>query len=128
MRCVRRIFLFFLASYVVAFLFLSFSNLLVGAGFYVFLFLSYAQFYFLIDRGVSARILVEILRAGRPLSHDEIRARYSADALQTRRLDDMLYGKYLALDRGVYRLTPKGRLNARIFDFCKRYVHLNPGG
>lgn len=125
---VTRIFLFFLALYAVALWFLPFSHWLVGAGLYVFLFLSYAQFYFLIDRGVSARILVEVLRAGRPLSHDEIRARYSADALQTRRLDDMLYGRYLVLENGVYQLTLKGKLHAVIFDVSKRYVHLNPGG
>lgn len=102
---------------------------LVGASWYVFLFLGYAQFYFLVDRGISARILVEILRAERGvLSHDELRKRYSSDALQARRLRDMLYGKYVALDGGVYKLTPKGKLNALIFDFCKKYLHLNPGG
>mgnify|MGYP001577895434 CR=1 FL=1 len=101
----------------------------VGASWYVFLFLSYAQFYFLVDRGISARILVEVLRAqGETLSHDELRRRYSSDELQTRRLDDMRYGKYVVLENGVYTLTAKGKLNALIFDFCKKYLHLNPGG
>lgn len=109
--------------------FAKWTAFIVGASWYVFLFLSYAQFYFLVDRGISARILVEILRAkGENLSHDELRKRYSPETLQSRRLNDMLYGHYVVQENSVYRLTPKGRLNARMFDFCKKYLHLNPGG
>ena len=142
---VMRVFWIFFVIYVLLFWLLPFPNwfgilnlaspvakwlaFAVGASWYVFLFLSYAQFYFLVDRGISARILVEILRAnGQALSHDELRRRYSSDALQTRRLDDMRYGKYVMLENGVYKLTPKGKFNAFIFDFCKKYLHLNPGG
>lgn len=144
-RTVARIFWVFLLLYTFLFWLLPFPNwfnlldaenfwakffvFVVGAGLYVFLFLSYAQFYFLVDRGISARILVEILRAnGQALSHAELRSRYSSDSLQTRRLDDMRYGNYVLLENGVYKLTPKGKLNAYIFDFCKKYLHLNPGG
>jgi hypothetical protein len=100
-----------------------------GAVIYIFLFLSYGQFYFLIDRGVSARILVEIIESSSgALSREAIAAQYSPDAMQKRRLDDMLYGGYVSVNDGIYRCTAKGKILGMIFRWCKRYLHLYPGG
>ncbi|MFC1595092.1 hypothetical protein ACFL3E_01540 [Patescibacteria group bacterium] len=144
-RLVSRLALFFLLLYSLLFWLLPFSNwfnvlnldsiysrifaYLNGVVIYVFLFFSYAQFYFLIDRGVSARILVEIGRSvNKKLSHEELKVLYNPEKLQMRRVQDMLYGKYIVFENGYYRMTFKGKLNAAVFDFCKRYLHLNPGG
>lgn len=100
-----------------------------GAIFYLFLFLTYGQVYFLIDRGVSARILIEIIAAGPSgLTRDEIFARYSPEGLEQRRLDDMKYGQYVHEENGRYTVTFKGSLMGRAFLFLKHLLHLFPGG
>ena len=106
--------------------FFAYAN---GALVYIFLFLSYGQFYFLVDRGVSARILIEIVQSpDRELSRAAISSRYVVEHLQGRRIEDMIYGKYLVEESGRYRLTRKGVLFARMFLFCKKYLHFYPGG
>ncbi len=100
-----------------------------GAILYIFLFLSYGQFYFLIDRGVSARILIEIMNSPQKrMTAEEIHARYRTDFLQGRRIDDMIYGGYLVRDGNAFVQTRKGVLMARVFLISKKYFHLYPGG
>lgn len=99
-----------------------------GAVLYIFLFFSYAQVYFLIDRSISARIITEMLLAGGSATEEEIRRRYNPDALQRRRLRDMIYGGHVKEERGNYVLTPKGLLFAKIFHWSKKLLHLYPGG
>ena len=100
-----------------------------GVGIYIFLFFSYAQFYFLIDRSISARILVEFERSSsKTLTWEEIQQRYDAALLQKRRLDDMVYGGYLIYENDVYRMTKKGALHAKVFDRGKRLLRMYPGG
>lgn len=100
-----------------------------GAFLYVFFFLTYGQVYFLIDRGVSARMMIELLANGeRGLSQEEIASRYSPVALERRRLDDMVYGQYIICTNGEYRLTTKGRYMGRVFVLLKHLLHLYPGG
>ena len=96
---------------------------------YIFLFFSYAQFYFLIDRGVSARVMAELLQMpGGRGSFDDIRSKYIPEKLLRRRVDDMVYGGYVEEGGGVYRLTAKGMLHARVFYFFKKFIRLYPGG
>ena len=99
-----------------------------GAVLYLFLFLSYAQFYFLIDRGISARILVELLDAGGSLRLEELRKRYDPRVLQDRRLTDMMYGGHIREQNGIYTLSKKGRLLANVFRCGKKIFHFYPGG
>ncbi len=100
-----------------------------GLAIYIFLFVSYAQFYFLIDRGISARILTEIEETpAKELSFTELTSRYVPHQLLTRRLEDMRYGGYLIETNGRWQMTPKGRLNAVVFRFFKHFLHLYPGG
>lgn len=144
-KVVVRFFLFSCFLYIIFFFFGPFQNILsildydnsfsrwfaFGNGFLflIFLFLSYAQFYFLIDRGVSARILVEIYRSNEQrLTTKQIQECYKPEKLQKRRLDDMLYGGYIKYENGYYIMTKRGRRNAIVFDNAKKYLHLNPGG
>jgi len=100
-----------------------------GAVWYVFLFLTYGQIYFLIDRGVSARIMIELLADGKNgLSEEEIAQRYSPNALEKRRLDDMVYGQYVVCVNRQYCLTKKGRYMGRTFLLLKHLLRLYPGG
>ena len=99
-----------------------------GAVLYMFLFFSYAQVYFLFDRGISARILVELLNAGGAMKREELRKRYNPDTLQARRLSDMVYGGHIQEHNGEYMLSPKGRLMAKAFRFGKKILHFYPGG
>jgi hypothetical protein len=142
-KIISRIAVLFFAVYTVLFYLLPFFNwfsLMVDTGqakfaaylngtvLYIFLFFSYAQFYFLIDRSISARIMTDIIEMGGSATHEQIRERYSSGALQQRRLDDMVYGGYITLQDGKYQLTARGRRNGVIFHWCKKYLHLYPGG
>ncbi|MEK7173639.1 MAG: hypothetical protein AAB710_00995 [Patescibacteria group bacterium] len=99
-----------------------------GAVLYIFLFFSYAQVYFLFDRGISARILVELLEAGDAMKRDELRKRYDPNALQDRRLADMVYGGHVQEQNGSYRLSTKGRFLAKAFRWGKKILNFYPGG
>ena len=99
-----------------------------GAILYIFLFFSYAQVYFLFDRGISARILVELLDAGGAMKHEELRKRYDPFVLQDRRFADMLYGGHIKEHNGEYILSAKGRLLAKVFRWGKKILHFYPGG
>ncbi len=99
-----------------------------GAVLYIFLFFSYAQVYFLLDRSISGRILTDMFEAGGSATEEEIRRRYDPHALQRRRLRDMVYGGHIKEYEGTFALTPKGKLLARVFHWGKKILHLYPGG
>lgn len=144
-RVVTRFFWLFLVMYTLAFWLLPLPNWLGilntqhtwallfawanGAALYILVFLGYAQFYFLIDRSVSARIMIEIEESPKKrLRVEEIHQRYDPKSMQTRRLHDMLYGGYVIKEGEYYKNTKKGELHARVFRFCKTYLRLYPGG
>jgi hypothetical protein len=105
-------------------------NFLGGLALYVFLFLGYCQFYFIVDRSISVRVMIEIENSpGKALSFDEIKRAYSFNGILTRRLEHMVEGRYLMKDpSGMYSNTPKGRAEARLFAFLKDLLMLGPGG
>jgi len=144
-RVVQRLAIVFLLIYVVVYYALPSSNwfgILAspngfpkiiacanGALMYIFLFLTYGQVYFLVDRGVSARMMVEILATNdMGLTQEEIAMRYSPSALERRRLDDMRYGHYVFIKDGRYHLTTKGKAMGYAFLALKRLLRLYPGG
>lgn len=144
-RSVMRTFWFFFLLYTLAFVLIPLPNWLDilntqsvsailfawanGAALYVLVFLGYAQFYFLIDRSVSARIMIEIEQSPmKRLRVEEIHERYDPKGMQRRRLQDMLYGGYVIKEGEYYKNTKRGKLHAHIFKFCKIYLHLFPGG
>ncbi|MBI2526497.1 MAG: hypothetical protein HYV93_10970 [Candidatus Rokubacteria bacterium] len=93
------------------------------------LFVGYSMFYFLVDRGFSARILIEIERApGRALSAEGVAGMYSLDQVVERRLDEMLDIGSLTREGARYRITPRGRREARLFARMKSFFRMGSGG
>jgi len=93
------------------------------------LFVGYSMFYFLVDRGFSARILIEIERApGQALTPDEVAAIYSLDRVVARRLDEMVDIGSVIKEGDRYRMTARGRRQAQRFAFLKSFFRLGPGG
>ena len=92
-----------------------------------FLFMGYAMFYFLVDRGFSLRIMIEVERAG-ALGRDGIAAAYPPAGVVRRRLDEMVEIGRLVRAGARYRLTPRGRFDARMFAWLKTFLQLGPGG
>lgn len=105
-------------------------DLLNAVFLYGFLFFGYSMFYFLMDRGFSGRILIEIDQApGGRLRTADVAARYSMEMVLRRRLDEMVtLSQSIVLEEGFYRNAPKGRRAAALFGFLKRFWQLGAGG
>lgn len=104
-------------------------NFMSGLVLYLFLFLGYCQFYFIIDRSISVRVMIEIQGTSkRMMSFDEIERAYPYKEILSRRLDHMVEGGYIINKDGYYALTGKGRLETRLFQFLKGFLKLGKGG
>jgi hypothetical protein len=104
-------------------------DLLNGLLVYGFLFIGYCMFYFLVDRGFSGRMMIEIESSPeRRLRPHEIAARYSLEMVLQRRLNEMLEIGRITDEQGRYRNTGKGRSAAAMFAFVKRFLQLGEGG
>lgn len=104
-------------------------DLLNGLLVYGFLFIGYSMFYFLVDRGFSGRIMIEIESSQeRRLRQRDIAARYSLEMVLRRRLTEMLEIGRVILRDGRYCNTAKGRSAAAMFAFVKRFLQLGEGG
>lgn len=102
---------------------------LVGLFLYIFLFLGYCQFYFIIDRSISVRVMIEIEKSAvGSFNFDEIRQVYSFDRVLTRRLEHMVEDGYLKREADRYLNTRKGRFVAGLFSFLKDLIRIGPGG
>ena len=94
-----------------------------------FLFMGYAMFYFLVDRGFSLRIMIEVDRApGGALSRDGIAAVYPPEGVVRRRLEEMVEIGRLVRRGDAYRQTSRGRFDARMFAWIKSFLQFGPGG
>lgn len=104
-------------------------NFLSGLALYAFLFMGYCQFYFIVDRSVSVRAMIEIeTSAGRRLNSEGIRERYSLNDMMERRLNQLQEGGYIRKASDSYENTWKGRLVATVFGFLKDFLRLGRGG
>ncbi|MBI5827780.1 MAG: hypothetical protein HZB22_08670 [Deltaproteobacteria bacterium] len=102
---------------------------LSGFMLYLFLFLGYCQFYFIVDRSISVRVMIEIENSPeRSLSAEEIQRVYPFKGILDRRLEHMVYGNYIKERDGRYLNTGKGRAQARVFGFLKDFLRLGKGG
>lgn len=105
-------------------------DLLNGALIYGFLFIGYSMLYFLMDRGFSGRIMIEIDSApGHKLRPDDIAARYSMRMVLQRRLSEMIeLSRSVVEKNGRYCNAQKGRTMAALFASLKRFFQLGAGG
>lgn len=104
-------------------------DLVNGIIVYDFLFVGYSMFYFLVDRGFSARILIEIERAPNgALTREQIEAAYAPEQIVGRRLGDLRDMSSVVEEGGRFRITPSGLRQARLFSFVKGFFNLGPGG
>ena len=104
-------------------------NFMIGLMLYVFLFLGYCQFYFIVDRSISVRVMIEIEDSPvKKLTFEEIERIYNFNTILSRRIEHMKYGKYIVDDKGYYINTKKGKFEAKVFRFLKEFLRLGPGG
>lgn len=104
-------------------------DLLNGTLAYGFLFIGYCMFYFLVDRGFSGRIMIEIEEMPeRRLRRQDIAARYSMETVLRRRLGEMLEIGRIVVKEGRFCNTAKGQSAAAMFVFVKRFLQLGEGG
>jgi hypothetical protein len=104
-------------------------DLINGIIVYDFLFVGYSMFYFLVDRGFSARILIEIARApGGALTQEKLEAVYSPEQIVRRRLGDLRDMGSVREEGDRFRIVPSGLRQARLFSFVKAFFNLGPGG
>ncbi len=62
------------------------------------------------------------------LTKEKIEKIMTNDFLVRPRIDDLLRDKMLFLDKGIYRITPKGVLLANIFIFYRKLLNAPKGG
>ncbi|MDP2932252.1 MAG: hypothetical protein Q8O05_07150 [Chloroflexota bacterium] len=103
--------------------------LLNGMLIYTFLWFGYCQFYFVVDRSISVRIMIELLNAPeKKLTRKQITEVYDLDDMLSRRLQQIVNQKYVVVNSGYYRNTLKGRLEGLVFQFLKGFLQLGRGG
>lgn len=104
-------------------------NFFLGLLFYLLLFFGYCQFYFIIDRSISVRVMIEMEKAkDKKLTFEEIKQIYSLDYILSRRLKHMIDSKYIIEQDGAYKNLKKGRNTARLFNFLKNFLQIGEGG
>jgi Zn-dependent protease with chaperone function len=100
-----------------------------GVFLYVCLFFLYLIFYFIVDRSVSATIMIEIESSpDKRLTSEQIEKIYNIDKKYLAELEGMLQGRFITEIAGYFSNTAKGRLYAHLAKFLKKYFKLGPGG
>lgn len=96
---------------------------------YDFLFVGYSMLYFLVDRGFSARILIEIDHAPNgALTQEGVAAVYAPEQIVGRRLGDLADIKSVVKEGERFQIVSRGRRQARLFSSMKAFFNLGPGG
>jgi hypothetical protein len=104
-------------------------TVLSGGLLYFFLFMGYAQFFYMAESSVGVRTMIELAsEPERGLTLEELTQRYRYDWMLDRRLRRMIHAGYLIEEDGWYRTTHRGRLTAAVMAWCKQLLRLGPGG
>ena len=93
---------------------------------YVLFFFAYVEFFYYVERSVTLRLLAEINKSYRP-TLDDIRKYYNVESMVIDRVEAMRDNGFIISSNGLWRLTPKGELFARISIFFRRFLNLGPG-
>jgi len=91
-------------------------------------FILYMPAYYTVASSLSARMIVDIHRAGGRLATDELWRRHAPDQLLASRLGTLEAAGYVRRAGDRFVLTPKGRLVVRPFMWVKLAWRLGPGG
>ena len=96
---------------------------------YLLLFFVYANIYFVADRSISIRTMIELDRKPQiGMTKKELYQYYNGDMIMERRLDHLVYGKFVRLDNDKYINTKTGTICAKVFNFLKKFLNLSQGG
>jgi len=89
-----------------------------------FLTLGYGEFWSLVERSFSLRILIDTAASESGLTADQIAKRYSAgrglDWMMEKRIKDLVGSGMVVATGSGHRLSPRGRLVARVFRILQR--------
>ena len=100
-------------------------NLLNGLLLQVFLLIGYTAFFFLVERGLSLRVLIEIGRApGGRMTLDEIKRAYPYDYILEKRIGQMVRMGYWVEQDGQFRSTEKGRRFAALHKLAWKILRI----
>lgn len=96
---------------------------------YLLLFFAYFSIYFIIDRSISIRTVIELDKNHQiGMTEKELYQYYNGDMIMERRLNHLVYGKFIQLDNDKYINTKKGIIFAKTFNFLKKFLNLSEGG
>jgi hypothetical protein len=93
-------------------------------------FFIYLTFYYILDRSVSSRMMMEIETSpGKKLTVKEMKERYGIDQKYSINLEGMMQGKFIKKDdSGKFFCTAKGAFVANVSSFFKKALKLGVGG
>ena len=108
---------------------LNIASYINAAILYFLLFYTYIGFYFLIDRSISVRTMIELERQPQiGMTKQELFVYYNGNMIMDRRLEHLVYGKFTKLEDNHYINTWKASLIAKTFKFLKKFLNLSQGG
>jgi len=100
-----------------------------GLIFFGILFFLYLAFYYVVDRSVSSRIMIEIGNSkDKKLKIEDIKKVYDADSKYKNELKGMIEGGFAKEEGGYYSNTAKGALWGKIVNWYKVTFQLGAGG
>ncbi len=102
---------------------------LSGLLLYFFIFMGYAQFFYMAESSVGVRTMIELTASPKEgLSMEELTRTYRYEWMLDRRMKRMIHAGYLTEQGGWYRTTSRGRWVAGVLAWCKELLALGPGG
>lgn len=102
---------------------------LVGIAMLLGLFFIYTAVYFLVDRSISSRMMIEIEKSPKKgLTFEELKDVYGIDAKYRDEIEGMVRAGFLIKKDGRYTCSPKARVISAIGAMLKKLLKLGPGG
>jgi len=102
------------------------ADFLTGLAGLGFLALGYLEFWSLIERSFSLRIVIDTAAAPAPLAADDMAAAYGGGRglawMMAKRIEDLVGSGMLAADGGRHVLSPRGRAVAVVFRALRRVL------
>lgn len=106
-----------------------YASLVFATAFFFYLFFLYLTAYYMVDRSVSSRIMIEIETSpDGTIAFDRLSQAYDVDAKYRDQLNGMLQGGFVVREQDTYKCTMKGLFVARIAYFFKTVLRLGAGG